>query len=148
MDKTTVTGGPAFPLFINECGEPGSSEIAVKHEGMTLRAYFAAKAMQGLLSRPESSWDKGDLAKDCLMYADELIAATCSEEIERERRMQAAEKDVLAGLVRFVGELSRVVAGDTEFAAKVEERGGDGLSSLMGEIERRLGVGNEEVGRG
>jgi hypothetical protein len=33
------TGGPAFPLF-----------AATGHSGMTLRDYFATKAMQGLFS--------------------------------------------------------------------------------------------------
>jgi hypothetical protein len=38
----TNTGGPAFPY-----------ENRYEHEGMTLRDYFAAKAMQGLMGR---SW--------------------------------------------------------------------------------------------
>lgn len=37
------TGGPAFPLNIPEKW----------FEGMTLRDYFAAKAMQGLLANPK-----------------------------------------------------------------------------------------------
>jgi hypothetical protein len=41
---TTNTGGPAFAV----------AELAnIKWEGMTLRDYFAAKAMQGLLSNPK-----------------------------------------------------------------------------------------------
>ena len=36
-------GGPAFPHIDSECGR--------FEEGMTLRDYFAAKALQGLLSR-------------------------------------------------------------------------------------------------
>ena len=39
--STINDGGPAFPLK-----EPLSSD----HEGMTLRDYFAAKAMQGYLT--------------------------------------------------------------------------------------------------
>ena len=41
--SNTNTGGPAFP-----CPE---TERHYKDEGMTLRDYFAAKAMQGLLAR-------------------------------------------------------------------------------------------------
>ncbi len=41
---TTNTGGPAFAV----------AELAnIKWEGMTLRDYFAAKALQGLLSNPK-----------------------------------------------------------------------------------------------
>ena len=43
MDKDT--GGPAFPFNHFDLG-------ATEH-GMTLRDYFAAKAMQGLLSDPD-----------------------------------------------------------------------------------------------
>jgi hypothetical protein len=45
---TTETGGPAFPGFdyIDQGGKKNP-------EGMTLRDYFAAKAMQGLLSNPK-----------------------------------------------------------------------------------------------
>ena len=38
MSETKYTGGPAFPT-------------GTAFQGMTLRDYFAAKAMQGLLSR-------------------------------------------------------------------------------------------------
>jgi hypothetical protein len=38
------TGGPAFPA---------TNHYGHKLEGMTLRDYFAAKAMQGLISCPE-----------------------------------------------------------------------------------------------
>lgn len=40
---TKHTGGPAFP-------ESGPRGMAVGGEGMTLRDWFAAKAMQGLLA--------------------------------------------------------------------------------------------------
>jgi hypothetical protein len=41
------TGGPAFPVTIHNYAYPESA-------GMTLRDYFAAKAMQGLMGRV---WD-------------------------------------------------------------------------------------------
>jgi hypothetical protein len=47
------TGGPAFPVrlpivgAIHKCDEPVPTEI---HAGLTLRDYFAAKAMQGWLA--------------------------------------------------------------------------------------------------
>ena len=43
--SNTNTGGPAFP------GLHPSFECRYKEEGMTLRDYFAAKAMQGLIAR-------------------------------------------------------------------------------------------------
>ena len=61
------TGGPAFPV-------PG-----LQHDddfnGMDLRDYFAAKAMQASRSRNSqySSWD--DLAKDSYELADAMLAA-------------------------------------------------------------------------
>lgn len=39
------TGGPAFP-GVDEAGDP--------YTGMTLRDYFAAKAMQAVLAHPDS----------------------------------------------------------------------------------------------
>ena len=44
MSKTE-TGGPAFPLAPH-----GAQTLGLHITGMTLRDYFAAKALQGLLS--------------------------------------------------------------------------------------------------
>jgi len=46
---TDKTGGPAFPVFPETSGGH-----AAAFQGMTLHDYFAAKAMQALLSDP--SW--------------------------------------------------------------------------------------------
>ena len=43
---TKNTGGPAFP-------RPHSEPPHYAQEGMTLRDYFAAKAMQGMLANPK-----------------------------------------------------------------------------------------------
>jgi len=45
----TNTGGPAFPTE----NEHQSGNQLWHYEGMTLRDYFAAKAMQGLLANPK-----------------------------------------------------------------------------------------------
>jgi hypothetical protein len=47
--SNTNTGGPAFPSGLID---PSTPEDAVQslHNGMTLRDYFAAKAMQGILA--------------------------------------------------------------------------------------------------
>ena len=42
------TGGPAFPCEVADVDEVG--EYRKPFEGMTLRDYFAAKAMQGLMA--------------------------------------------------------------------------------------------------
>ena len=45
--NTKDTGGPAFPVqYSNEADGP----TVMPHVGMTLRDYFAAKAMQGIVS--------------------------------------------------------------------------------------------------
>jgi len=46
--KNTNTGGPAFPRAGKEWGDKAWTE-AMAEEGMTLRDYFAAKAMQGIV---------------------------------------------------------------------------------------------------
>ncbi|WP_085599722.1 MULTISPECIES: hypothetical protein [unclassified Pseudomonas] len=62
------TGGPAFPV-------PG-----LQHDddfnGMTLRDYFAAKALQGLCADPNTADAKrADLVAECYELADAMLAA-------------------------------------------------------------------------
>ena len=47
--STKDTGGQAFPCF--ERGGAGAGPLDLTDPGMTLRDYFAAKAMQGLLAQ-------------------------------------------------------------------------------------------------
>jgi hypothetical protein len=47
--NNTNTGGPAFPTKAYDL----ERQTLVREEGMTLRDYFAAKAMQGYLGSPE-----------------------------------------------------------------------------------------------
>lgn len=46
--NNTNTGGPAFPAEVLGTDEHG--EYRLPWQGMTLRDYFAAKAMQGMLA--------------------------------------------------------------------------------------------------
>lgn len=70
------TGGPAFPVI----AENGLGHIA---DGMTLRDYFAAKALQGLLACPIYIRDEDESlaefrkasAKNAYAYADAMIRA-------------------------------------------------------------------------
>ena len=73
--STIKDGGPAFP-----CNEDTFSDGEVKSErceGMTLRDYFAAKAMQAQLAR--TTWGVEDAARDmaeeAYAYADAMLKA-------------------------------------------------------------------------
>lgn len=57
------TGGPAFPL---------NAEQFHFHAGMTLRDYFAAKAMVGLIQRLET---RDQVAKSAYAIADAMLEA-------------------------------------------------------------------------
>jgi hypothetical protein len=72
--SNTNTGGPAFPgPYVND---KGGLEAIWKQGGMTLRDYFAAKAMEGLMSRTEQGgFDFGrypDDAKRVALWAYDL----------------------------------------------------------------------------
>ena len=68
----TNTGGPAFPIFPDTATGHASA-----FPGMTLRDYFAAKAMQASQSRNSGyyrrPWD--DLAQDSYEIADAMLKA-------------------------------------------------------------------------
>ena len=70
--NSTNTGGPAFP------GSRWDAEqdLYLPCEGMTLRDYFAAKAMQGQLSRPNAAYlQEEEVAKVAHMQADAMLKA-------------------------------------------------------------------------
>jgi len=56
--SNTNTGGPAFPL------QSIGPDFAPGYSGMTLRDYFAAKAMQGLIARESTSAFNFEVYKD------------------------------------------------------------------------------------
>lgn len=66
----TNTGGPAFP-------------VGTAFQGMTLRDYFAAKAMQGLLANPKLANEilkhggdqSGWIEDSAWAFADEMLKA-------------------------------------------------------------------------
>jgi hypothetical protein len=82
----TNTGGPAFFGQANEAAKRQSASVGVPYQapsGMTLRDYFAAKAMQGLMGRawqdpatgnaPDNVFDLW--AKAAYATADAMLAA-------------------------------------------------------------------------
>ena len=63
------SGGPAFPNLPNYSKQ---GEIHDGSYGMTLRDYFAAKAMQGLLTaKHEATWEQ--LAEAAYKQADAML---------------------------------------------------------------------------
>ena len=72
MNITTHTGGPAFP------GLHPSAECRYQDAGMTLRDYFAGKAMQAMLSdEPDyhQKYEFIDLADFSYQCADAMLKA-------------------------------------------------------------------------
>ncbi len=66
------TGGPAFPYSgIHYEGDRG---IIVDSHGMTIRDYFAAKAMQGMLRLHEGHHPQIG-AEQSYVWADEMLKA-------------------------------------------------------------------------
>ena len=70
--SNTNTGGPAFP--VNQQLPEGMANLTPE-TGMTLRDYFAAKAMQGLLAGTLKSSDLSLIARDCYQMADAMLKA-------------------------------------------------------------------------
>ncbi len=73
---TIETGGPAFPRPFSKNGEYSDSSKHHAQDGMTLRDYFAAKAMQGWTANPlpnDSSIQ--DVAAWAYRQADAMLAA-------------------------------------------------------------------------
>ncbi len=74
-------GGPAFPhgeVRVIESAVPPYSETvtSLNKPGMTLRDYFAAKAMQGILSSPNFAvYHNNVLAAKAYEIADAMLAA-------------------------------------------------------------------------
>jgi hypothetical protein len=70
MDKDT--GGPAFPQH----GFDTVAERFTSQGGMTLRDYFAAKAMQGVLASLQEGGDFNERGCEwCYKVADDMLKA-------------------------------------------------------------------------
>lgn len=62
------SSGPAFPISIPGWGDNGCS-------GMTLRDYFAAAALTGLLAAScTDDWKQEDILYEAYRYADAMLA--------------------------------------------------------------------------
>jgi len=65
-------GGPAFPQV--------PSDDVYSYVGLSLRDYFAAKTLSGVISNisemtPEARADIGKMARDCYLMADAMLKA-------------------------------------------------------------------------
>ena len=65
------TGGPAFPAL--PISRELNGELVYQAEGVTIRDYFAAKAMQGMQSRV--NWDMVAVARLAYEQADAMLEA-------------------------------------------------------------------------
>ncbi|HHT5684734.1 TPA: hypothetical protein ACTZF9_004343 [Raoultella planticola] len=69
------TGGQAFPRQQWEY-DGQNNVLQYQEEGMTLRDYFAAKAMQGMLSNPAwNHWSTEQHAEHAYGVADAMLKA-------------------------------------------------------------------------
>ena len=69
-----TNGGPAFPRSHSDCRHGDDAECVLSQDGMTLRDYFAAKAMQGLLASDEhSNSDTERVASWAYSQADAML---------------------------------------------------------------------------
>lgn len=73
MSNQINDGGPAFPSPPSH----HSNGFYSTGNGMTLRDYFAAVALQGLLSsiQPNQVWSCEDVAVTCYRMADAMLKA-------------------------------------------------------------------------
>lgn len=68
------TGSPAFPQVDYKQPLEGGAHIMTIHGGMTLRDYFASKAIQGLLASTKVM-DIRIIADDAYAIADAMLKA-------------------------------------------------------------------------
>lgn len=69
-EQTGVDGGPAFPTV------DANREADYGTHGMTLRDYFAAKAMAAIWPAPHlAEWDKNEIAREAYFMADAMLTA-------------------------------------------------------------------------
>lgn len=78
MSDKIKNGGPAFPIekFPVKFDKKGYAESFKSYSGMTLRDYFAAKAMQGIIiSMGMSQTQINDIVKWSYNFSDAMLEA-------------------------------------------------------------------------
>jgi len=66
------TGGPAFPV---PDSHHANGQVQYGSNGMTLRDYFAAAALTGILANPDGGGPYDSEAEYAWRYADAMLAA-------------------------------------------------------------------------
>lgn len=78
-DETPQDGGPAFPRdFILDTSKSECQWLQIGSEGMSLRDYFAGKALCGLMSKvgcPKFDKNNAERAQSCYWIADAMLTA-------------------------------------------------------------------------
>ena len=69
------TGGYAFPQHTLEPNPNGGEPRIIWQEGMTLRDYFAAKAMQGILANHTYRLTSEEIVTEAYEIADAMLKA-------------------------------------------------------------------------
>ena len=72
MTNQINDGGPAFARDSHMDKEIG---LYVQQQGMSLRDYFAAAALQGILARGQSLSSKKDEVLEAFKYSDAMLKA-------------------------------------------------------------------------
>jgi len=72
--STVNDGGPAFPMTVED-DRDCAGRFASGYGGMTLRDYFAAKALVSLAFAGCDNRHAKAVAADCYMFADAMLAA-------------------------------------------------------------------------
>lgn len=65
------TGGPAFPTQ----NAHQASNSTWHYEGISMRDYFAAKAMQAYLTAADTGWDFDEMSRAAYEQADAMLKA-------------------------------------------------------------------------
>ena len=77
--KLKDTGGPAYPIAdpFSVKGPATEREALRLRDGMSLRDYFAAKAMQGFAADDNAAWQDGvtGMARAAYSWADAMLEA-------------------------------------------------------------------------
>jgi hypothetical protein len=73
MSAPINNGGPAFPMPSGP--EPRFESTTHYNEGMTLRDYFAAAALQGMLTDSCIQGSDSQFAESAYSYADAMLKA-------------------------------------------------------------------------
>lgn len=72
MSNTNINGGPAFP-HCSRCGENANQRGGPLLAVINLRDYFAAKALQGLLSNSEVQGTPHEFAERAYSMANAML---------------------------------------------------------------------------